>query len=233
MKIQKPKDLNRLILLLRLINPKKRMNKMLKKEHQILEEFVKKPWKKFTFKEIKKLSGKKSERYVYASLKNFVKANVLKEERAGNVVLYSLNFSSHKALVYAGFVLEYVSWNKKQIPHKYLENIMSRIPTKLFIFIVTGSYVTNNQNKDSDLDVVILCEDTFEPKSIYAELRQECELTIPKIHLYVFKNSEFLEMLLNRKANYGKEIANKNLILFGGEAYYNLISEAVKNGFAG
>ena len=40
-------------------------------------------------------------------------------------------------------------------------------------------------------------------------------------------------MLLTKGANYGKEIANKNLILFGGEGYYNIISEAVKNGFTG
>ena len=206
---------------------------MLKKEYQILEEFVKKPWKKFTFKEIKKLSGKKSESYVYASLKNFVKLNILKEERAGNVVLYSLNLSSHKALAYAGFVLEYISWNKKQIPYKNLEKIASKIPNKFFIFIITGSYVTNTEKKSSDIDVVIICDDSFDPKRIYAELKLDCELNIPPIHLYVFKNSEFLAMLLNKEANYGKEIVNNNLILFGGEVYYKIISEAVNNGFAG
>lgn len=206
---------------------------MLNKEHQILEEFVKKPWKKFTFKEIKKLSGKKSESYVYTSLKKFVKSNILKEERVGNVVLYSLNLSSHKTLTYVGFVLEYLSWNKKQIPYKDLEKIASKIPTKFFIFIITGSYVTNTQKKTSDIDVVIICDDAFDSKKIYAELKQDSELNIPPIHLYVFKNSEFLEMLLNKEANYGKEIANKNLILFGGEGYYKIISEAVKNGFTG
>jgi len=41
---------------------------MLKKEYQIIEEFVKKPWKKLTFKEVKKNSGKKSESYIYNSL---------------------------------------------------------------------------------------------------------------------------------------------------------------------
>jgi len=204
---------------------------MLKKGHQILEEFVKKPWKKFTFKEVKKLSEKKSESYVYDSLKKFVKINVLREERAGNVVLYSLNLSSHKALAYAGFVLEYLSWNKKQIPYRDLEKIASKILTSFFIFIITGSYANNTQKKDSDLDVVIICENTFEPKKIYAELKQDCELNIPLIHLYVFKESEFLNMLLNKNTNYGKEIANKNLILFGGEIYYNIIAEAVKNGF--
>jgi hypothetical protein len=40
-------------------------------------------------------------------------------------------------------------------------------------------------------------------------------------------------MLLNKEANYGKEIANKNIILYGGENYFNIISEAIKNGFTG
>ena len=206
---------------------------MLNKEHQILEEFVKKPWEKFTFKEIKNLSGKKSESYVYASLKKFVKSNILKEERVGNVVLYSLNLSSHKTLAYSGFVLEHISWNKKQIPYKDLEKIAFKIPTGFFIFIVTGSYATNSQKKTSDIDIVIICDDSFDQKKIYAELKQDCELNIPQIHLYVFKKSEFLEMLLNKEANYGKEISNKNLILFGGEEYYKIISEAIKNGFTG
>jgi len=206
---------------------------MLNKEHQILEEFAKKPWKKFTFKEVKKLSGKKSEGYVYTSLKKFVKSTILKEERAGNVVLYSLNFSLHKTMAYTSFVLEYLSWNKKKIPYKDLEKIASKIPTKFFTFIITGSYANNTQKKTSDIDVVVICDDTFDPKKIYAELKLDCELNIPPIHLYVFKSSEFLEMLLNKEANYGKEIANKNLILFGGESYYKIISKAVKNGFAG
>ena len=80
---------------------------------------------------------------------------------------------------------------------------------------------------------MIICDDSFDPKKIYAELKQDSELNIPPIHLYVFKNSEFSEMLFSKEANYGKEIANKNLILFGGEGYYKIISEAVKNGFTG
>lgn len=206
---------------------------MLKKEHQILEEFVKNPWKKYTFKEIKKLSGKRSESYVYTSLKKFVNSSILKEERVGNVVLYSLNLDSHKTFAYSGFVLEHLSWNKKHIPYKDLERIAFKMPTKFFIFIITGSYVTNTQKKTSDIDVVIICDDIFEPKRIYAELKQDCELNIPPIHLYVFRKMEFLNMLINKEANYGKEIASKNLILFGSEEYYSIISEAIKNGFTG
>ncbi len=206
---------------------------MLKKEYEILLPFIKEPWDKFTFKEIKKLSRKKSESYVYDSIKRFVKNDILKEEKAGNVILYSINLKSLKTPAYAGFVAEYIAWEQNHIPHKNLENLADKIPCSFYIFIITGSYAKRTQKKESDIDLVILIDEEIEPKKIYAELSHYCELNIPQIHLYVFRISEFLAMLAEKKANYGKEIAKNNLILFGAENYYQIISKAIENGFNG
>jgi len=89
------------------------------------------------------------------------------------------------------------------------------------------------QRKYSDIDVVILIENSIEPKKVYAELSYYCDMSIPKIHLYVFRKSEFLEMLLSKEANYGKEIVKNNILLFGAEHYYKIFGEAVENGFNG
>ena len=204
---------------------------MLKKEYEILSQFVKEPWKKLTFQEVKILSKKKSESYVYNSLKKFVKESILKEERAGNVILYSLDLTSLKTQIYTGFISEYIAWNKNHIPYKDLQNISKKIPTGFYIFIITGSYAKNKQKETSDIDVVIIIDDSAEPKRVYAQLNMACELNIPQIHLYVFKKSEFLQMLLNSEANYGKEIVKNNLILYGGEIYYKILNEAMENGF--
>ncbi len=206
---------------------------MLKKEYEVLLQFVKEPWKKFTFKEVKTRTGKKSESYVYNSLKSFVKAGILKEEKAGNVVLYYPDIKSLKTQSYAGFISEYVAWSRKHIPYNDLQKIAWKMPTEFYIFIVTGSYAKNKQKETSDIDVAIIVGDSEEPKKVYAELKLACELNIPQIHLYVFKKSEFLQMLLNDEANYGKEIAKNNLILYGGEEYYRVMHEAVENGFDG
>ncbi|MDI6721155.1 MAG: nucleotidyltransferase domain-containing protein [Candidatus Aenigmarchaeota archaeon] len=206
---------------------------MLRKEYEIIGPFVKWPWKKFTFREIKKLAGKKSESYVYNSLKKFVKTGILKEEKAGNVVLYSIELRSLKACIYSGIVAEHLAWSKNRIPYIDIDKISGKIPTPFYILIITGSYASGKQNPKSDIDMVIICDDPMEPQKIYAQLRQKCELNIPPIHLYVFKKSEFLEMLVNKEANYGKEIAENNLILSGGREYYGIISEAVQNGFNG
>ncbi|RLI96379.1 MAG: hypothetical protein DRO96_03250 [Candidatus Aenigmatarchaeota archaeon] len=206
---------------------------MLKKEYEILLPLIKQPWKGFTFKEVKKLSEKKSESYVYNSLKSFVKRGVLKEERVGNVVLYRLAIKSLKTQAYAGFAAEYVAWNQKHIPYRDLEKIAEKIPTSFYTFIITGSYANKTQKKESDIDVVLMVDDALETKQVYAELSHFCEMNIPKIHLYVFKKSEFLGMLIDKKANYGKEIVKNNLLLFGAENYYKIIGEAIENGFNG
>ncbi len=206
---------------------------MLKKEYEIFAQFVKFPWQRFTFKEIKNLSGKKSEGYVYDALKRFVAVGSLKEEKAGNVVLYSLNIESLRTQSYAGFIAEYMAWNEEHIPYRDLEKIAFKIPTDFYILIITGSYAKNCQKKRSDIDIVIIVDDNTEPKRVYSELKYACEMNIPPIHLYVFKRSEMLTMLLDKKANYGTEIARNNLILSGGENYFKIMSEAMKNGFNG
>ena len=204
---------------------------MLKKEYEILLLFANMPWKKFIFKEVKKLTAKKSESYVYNSLKKFVAAGILKEERAGNVILYSLVLKNLKTQSYAGFVSEYVAWNQKHIPYEDLQKIADKIPTNYYTLFITGSYARNKQKETSDIDLVLIIGDSEEAKKVYAELKLACELNIPQIHLYVFQKSEFLQMLLNDEANYGKETIKNNLILYGGQSYYKIMHEAVENGF--
>lgn len=206
---------------------------MLKKEYEVLKPLSETPWRKLTFKQIEKSSRKKSKSYLFKTLKKFVKEAVLKEERVGKTVLYSIKYGSVKALSYFGFILEYSSFKKKNIPFQNLENIISKIPAKFFVLIITGSYARGQETKGSDLDIVILCDDALDPKRIYAELRYECEMQIPQIHLYVFTREEFMKMLLEKKQNYGKEIARNALVLQGGREYLDIMKEAIEHGFNG
>jgi hypothetical protein len=206
---------------------------MIRKNHEILKPFIEKPWQKFTFSQVKEGSKKKSESYVYNSLKKFVKEKILAEEKAGNVTLYSLNLNSLQSQVYAGFTAEHMAWHNKHFPLEDLQRMALKIPTPFFIFLVTGSYAKNTQKKESDIDVAVICDDSIEPKKVYAELKHECEMNIPPIHLYVFRKSELLGMLLSDKQNYGKELAGNHALLYGGQEYFRIMAEATKNGFNG
>lgn len=204
---------------------------MLNKEHHLLVPFLNLPWRKYTFKEIKKISKKSSESYTYNTLQKFVKEKILSTEKAGNVTLYFLHLSSPKTQAYAGFLAEHLAWNKSNLPFKNIQKITSKIPTYFYILFITGSYVKNTQKITSDLDLVLIIDDTQDEKKIYAQIRFDCEMSLPPIHLYVFKKSEFIEMLLNNQPNYGKEIVKNNLILHGAEVYYNILQEVIGHGF--
>ena len=205
---------------------------MLKASYKILNVFAQQPWKRFTFKEVKTLSKNKSESYVYGALKDFASKEILNQETAGKTILYSAK-KTQQAITNLAWASEYFAWNQKHIPYKVLEKITAKVPTSFFTLIITGSYAQNKQKPTSDIDIAILCDDQADTQKIYAELRHQCEMSIPEVHLYVLKEKEFYEMLTNKDPNYGKEIANKNLILIGGEIYYNIIMEAISHGFNG
>ena len=209
--------------------PKNRIS-LLKKDYELLIPFIKEPWKKYSFKEIKKISKKTSESYVYGCLKKYVAENILNEEKAGNVTLYFANFSSYKTLNYLGFISENIAWSNDKLPFDVIKKIIANISTDYFTFIITGSYARNKQTDKSDLDVVIVCDDKIDTKHLLAQIHHVCEFSIPEAHPYIFRKSEFLEMLSNKQANYGKEIAKNNLLLCGGAQYFSIIREAMENG---
>ncbi|HIH32322.1 TPA: hypothetical protein HA235_06475 [Candidatus Woesearchaeota archaeon] len=204
---------------------------MINNKNRILKYFAEEPWKRYTFTELMQISRIKSKSYVDSTIEEFIMDNIIKKELIGRLPVYSLNISSTKAKIYAGFILEYLAWNKKNLPYTALEKLLRKLPVKDYVFIITGSYSENKQKDNSDIDVAILIDDSSDPKKVYAELSFMCEMNIPPIHLYVFKNNQFIEMLLNNQANYGKEIVNKKLVLAGGQIYLRIISEAMQHGF--
>jgi len=217
--------------------PKYRTHKMdiVTKEYAIDSAFIKKPWKRLTFNEIRKLSDKKSRSYIYRALHRLQKEKIVDSERIGKSIIYSLNWNSLNTQMYMGFLEEYNSWSSKKIPFDIiskLSNLIVKI-TPFYILLVTGSYAKNKQTPKSDLDVVIICDDSIDPKSIYAELKLESELSIPQVHLYVFKRKEVMQMLFSDEENYGKEIARNHLIFIGGTPYYAILKEAINHGFKG
>ncbi|MEK6903605.1 MAG: nucleotidyltransferase domain-containing protein [Nanoarchaeota archaeon] len=204
---------------------------MLKKDHQLLIPFVKEPWKVYTFRNLKQICKKTSESYVYTTLKKYVKEHILVEKKAGNVILYSLNLAETKTQTYVGFISEYLGWKTNYLPFDVIKKVIKKIPIDYFTFIITGSYAKNKQKETSDVDIVIIIDNKQDARHVRAEINYTCEISIPPAHPYVFKQSEFLEMLLNDEANYGKEIVKNNLILYGGSHYYKLIHEAMRHGF--
>jgi len=208
------------------------MGKMINKEYLILEPFTREPWKALTFKEVKKLSNNKSDNYVHTTLKTLVKEEILKEQKIGNNLVYSL-CKNVFALNTIGFIVEFKANQAKHLPHRNIQKILDKIKTLFYSFVITGSYAKNKQKETSDVDIVIICDNKHPSNAILSQIKLESELMIPEFHPYVFTQAEFYEMLINKEANYGKEIAKNNLIVTGGKEYYTILLEAIEHGFDG
>ncbi len=208
------------------------MESLLNRKRKIVEAFMIAPWQKLTFKEAKKLSKNKSNNYVHATLKSLVRMGTLIEERKGNAVLYSISDSA-TALNTLGFIAESYAAEAKQIPLKNLAKITKKLKTAYYSMLITGSYARNKQKERSDLDLVIICDNSCEPTAILAEIRFASKMMTPEIHPYAFRESELYEMLTNNEENYGKEIARNNLVITGGKQYYSIVMRATAHGFKG
>lgn len=201
---------------------------MLKKSHKVLDVFVTNPTTAYLFNEVKRYIGSKSESYTYNSLKFFVKEGILMKNKRGGVVMYKIA-DSPKAISFISMAAEYKSWNRKDIPIDNIIELIKKAKINFLTLLITGSYVTGKQTSKSDLDLVLIVPNDV--KKIKARVKQFCELSIPEIHLYIFTDDEFKQMLLDEKHNYGKEIVKNNCIFYGAEVYYKIMFEAMKNGF--
>ena len=199
-----------------------------KNQKEILNLFRKNVFLKASIRELSKRLNKKSYQRVYDAVKELERRRILELERVGKSDIVSLELN-HQSVLHLSYLDEIESMGK--IPS--YEKLAGLKEISNYLLIVTGSYAKGNFTKKSDLDLVIVIPDN--QKAIDVQRRVE-NLTLafyPKVHLYVFNNKDFLEMLLDKKENYGKEIYRNHLILRNAHTYYEILREARERGFKG
>lgn len=200
------------------------METLTKNELKILDLFRKDIFLKSSIREIMKRIDSKSYQRVYEAVESLEEKQILNSEKIGNTKLTSLRMS-RSAFLNLAFLDEQES-NKIPNASKIIE--LKEITD--YLIIVTGSYAKGNVNKKSDLDLVIIIPDKEDVVHIQKLAENLTMLFIPEIHLYVFRKKDFIEMLTDKKDNYGKEILKNHIILKNAQTYYELISEAIENG---
>lgn len=203
-----------------------------KEELKTIEFFKQDLFKTYSILEIMKSLHKRSYSGVFNIIKKLEKLGMIKIEKKGQANICSLNLKNNLTLAYLSLTEELNAIKSKHLPHKNINELISNIKTPFFIFLVTGSYASKKQTPKSDLDIVIIIDDSMDKKKISASLNKG-ELMIPAVHSYVFTKSEFFEMLTNKEKNYGKEIATNKIIIYGAYAYYKILEEAIEYGYKG
>ena len=203
------------------------MGIMNKNELKIMELFRKELFLKISIRELMNKIESKSYQRVYEAVKELVKKNVLISEKVGNVNLISLNVSRESILL-----LSFLDEKEATKIINY-SKILDIKEISDYLILITGSYAKGNFNKKSDMDLLIIVPDKVVVVSIQKLVENLTMLFVPSVHLYVFRKKDFIEMLKDKKENYGKEIAKNKIILKNAQRFYELVKEAVENGYKG
>lgn len=202
---------------------------MISKEEKfnIINLFRKNLLSEFTIDDIMKRLKKSSYSWIYNAL-NELKP-LFNTRRTGKVYSISLNLENPETIA----VLTYLD-KKEALGRKVLlvDKIINSISKKtvFFTLLVTGSYATSTQRKESDVDIIIIVDKEENKKEIKPYITEVTRLDPIKVDLHLFTKEEYYTMLINDQENFGKESFRKHLLFYGIDAYYQIIKEAVRNG---
>lgn len=201
-----------------------------KKQLNIFQVFAKSPFAEFTRKEIKQAAKEKSNNFLALAIKQFTAERLIKEKKVGKSSLFSLNLDNDTS--YYNIALA----NNQRIDKlaiKSLNLIVEEVEkiTRFYSLVVFGSYATNEQKKDSDLDVAVFIESGEKKKILEAAVNSASLKSLINLDVHIITKDEFLEMLTSDEENLGKQIAQKHLAFHNYQVFYGLILDGVKHGF--
>ena len=188
----------------------------MKTELKIIKYFIeyKKPT---TIREIAQ-QIKADYKITHIATQRLIEKNILKVQTVGKSSLCQLEEKYYGIEIYEAENERKENIIKNKNINQLYKEIMSKVKISLFILILFGSYVKNEQTKASDIDLLFISnESNFESK-----IDEIISLIPLKIQVLVFTEEEFIRMKDAKKSNVIKEAIENNIVLYGIEAYYNI-----------
>lgn len=190
-----------------------------KKQLDILSNFE--LFEEITFKELKKRSNQKSNNLLQQAIRSFEKEDLITQTKVGNVNLFTLKLNN-MTLAYLDLINE-SKVRQLDIPFTILNKLEEAIKQKtpFFSLLIFGSFAKGTKNKDSDLDLAILVEESLE-NQIRPIATSFARKEIMPIDIHVISTKDYLKMLLEDYENLAKQIQKNNIVLYGFKQYIEL-----------
>ena len=178
-----------------------------------------------TPKSILSLSGSAVLDYknTYNYIKEFVASGAIIQNPIGNTTLVEIKSTSNPEIysVEKKRTEEFLLKNPKL---NVVKNYIEELNYPFLIALIFGSYVKNSKTDISDIDICIISDN----KDKLKELQEKLNLLSLKLEVHEFTTNEFISMIEKTQNNLGHEIIKNNVLLYGIENYYNLISKWMK-----
>ena len=148
----------------------------------------------------------------------------ISKKNIGNTSLIKLNLTPNREIysVEQKRTEEFLVRNPK---FKLMIEDIGEINYPFIIVLVFGSFAKEKNSSNSDIDICIISDNKDKTK----QLIEKFNLLSLKLDIHTFTTKEFNLMIEKKQNNLGNEIVKNNIILYGIENYYNLISKWMKN----
>lgn len=156
----------------------------------------------------------------YNLVQELISQRIINKKKIGNTTSIEINITS----CYEIFNIEKKRTNEflnKNPKLKLISEDIKNINYPFMIVIVFGSYINDTKSKQSDIDICIICDNKLKVDELVSKL----ELLTLKLEIQKFTSEEFISMINKKQNNLGNEIIKKNILLYGIENYYNLVSK--------
>lgn len=191
-------------------------------QEKILAFLLSNPEEQFTIRGIAKKLGK-SYTLVYNNIADLGKKDIIRKQNVPPAQIIRLN-----EFAPTDIFIDIEIKRKKEFLKKHLwielmlKDILSSARNLFFIMLVFGSYAKGKQTTKSDLDLLVIVQDKKDIKKIEEPMHKT--YTKVKKGLNFVDVHDFEEMIKNtNELNIGNEAKKHHIILYGVEAYYQLV----------
>jgi len=193
-----------------------KMNNNLK----VLKLFIDHKNRTFTIKRAAE-TLKMNYRIAHEEITKLEKETLIKITRHGNSKVCEFSYKYHSKIVEVEEIRKQSLLNTSK--NKDIWLIFKRIKevkSPFYCLVLFGSHADKTTRKGSDIDLCLITDSPEVNKEVHSIL----EITPIDVHLQEFSSKQFLSMLKNKEGNVGNEVVKNNVILYGIEAFYELVN---------
>lgn len=174
---------------------------------------------------IKKLSGAAVIDYknTYNYVGDLTASGAIIQSTIGNTTPVQINLSPNQE-IYSVEQKRRDEFLLKNPKFKLIKKDIEELNYPFIIVLIFGSFAKEKNTIVSDMDVCIISDNREKTKKLVEMLN----LLSLKLDINEFTTNEFISMIEKTQNNLGHEIVKSNIILYGIENYYNLISKWMK-----
>ena len=189
------------------------------KEAEIIKLLIENKGKELSINQIAKLL-KKDYKNAHNIVTRLYRTKIVMLEGFGKSYKVNLINKAHPLIYEAECIRRQELLKNKGIAVMY--DSFKSMRSKFYILLLFGSYAKKAQTKHSDIDLMFIVPDLAEEK-MEREIHNITGTLPLKIHVNIFKESDFKAMKNSKEITVGSEAIKNNIILHGIEPYYEMI----------